>query len=114
MTMECPPVPALWHWSSWQPPEICQPGPTPPGATLGIPGEPQEQPGPPLTTVPVACRCGTLGDTCPGVGTGHGSPPPHPDPLLCLPLPGSRPPRFDPTAFVRARQRRQKEAELRK
>ncbi|NXO97603.1 CCD61 protein, partial [Certhia brachydactyla] len=27
---------------------------------------------------------------------------------------GSRPPRFDPTAFVRARQRRQKEAELRK
>ncbi|NXM52680.1 CCD61 protein, partial [Illadopsis cleaveri] len=57
---------------------------------------------------------GTLGDTHPGVETRHGSPPPYPDPLLCLPLPGPREPRFDPTAFVRARQRRQKEAELRK
>ncbi|NXB84684.1 CCD61 protein, partial [Vidua chalybeata] len=37
----------------------------------------------------------------------------HPSPKSLSPA-GSRPPRFDPTAFVRARQRRQKEAELRK
>ncbi|NXA62118.1 CCD61 protein, partial [Mohoua ochrocephala] len=37
----------------------------------------------------------------------------HPSPRSVSPA-GSRPPRFDPTAFVRARQRRQKEAELRK
>uniref|UniRef100_A0A8C3VBG5 Centrosomal protein CCDC61 n=1 Tax=Catharus ustulatus TaxID=91951 RepID=A0A8C3VBG5_CATUS len=69
-----------------------------------------------LTAELASCKrgCGTLGNTHPGVGTGHSSCPPHPDPLLCLPLPGSRPPRFDPTAFVRARQCRQKEAELRK
>ncbi|NWV49323.1 CCD61 protein, partial [Daphoenositta chrysoptera] len=36
----------------------------------------------------------------------------HPSPRSLSPA-GSRPPRFDPTAFVRARQRRQKEAELR-
>ncbi|NWV07461.1 CCD61 protein, partial [Ptilonorhynchus violaceus] len=35
----------------------------------------------------------------------------HPSPQSLSPA-GSRPPRFDPTAFVRARQRRQKEAEL--
>ncbi|XP_075302230.1 centrosomal protein CCDC61 isoform X2 [Opisthocomus hoazin] len=40
-------------------------------------------------------------------GGSQGRPPPRsPSPA------GSRPPRFDPTAFVRARQRRQKEAEL--
>ncbi|KFO64320.1 Coiled-coil domain-containing protein 61 [Corvus brachyrhynchos] len=37
----------------------------------------------------------------------------HPSPRSLSPA-GSRPPRFDPTAFVRARQGRQKEAELRK
>ncbi|NWW69402.1 CCD61 protein, partial [Ifrita kowaldi] len=37
----------------------------------------------------------------------------HPSPRSLSPA-GSRPPRFDPTAFVRARQRQQKEAELRK
>ncbi|NXN84058.1 CCD61 protein, partial [Bombycilla garrulus] len=36
----------------------------------------------------------------------------HPSPKSLSPA-GSRPPRFDPTAFVRARQHRQKEAELR-
>ncbi|KAF1584315.1 Coiled-coil domain-containing protein 61, partial [Eudyptes moseleyi] len=42
-------------------------------------------------------------------GGSQGRPPPRsPSPA------GPRPPRFDPTAFVRARQRRQKEAELKK
>uniref|UniRef100_A0A8C8AG61 Centrosomal protein CCDC61 n=1 Tax=Otus sunia TaxID=257818 RepID=A0A8C8AG61_9STRI len=39
-------------------------------------------------------------------GGGHSLPPPHPNTPFPSP-PGSRPPRFDPTAFVRARQRRQ-------
>nr|XP_025043187.1 coiled-coil domain-containing protein 61 [Pelodiscus sinensis] len=40
--------------------------------------------------------------TCGGVG------------LLVSPFPGVRPPRFDPTAFVKAKERKQKEAELKK
>ncbi|KAJ7422692.1 hypothetical protein WISP_36842 [Willisornis vidua] len=67
-----------------------------------------------LTTELASCRrgCGTLG-THIGVEVRYDSPPPHSDPLLWTFPPGSRLPRFDPTAFIRARQQRQKEAELR-
>ncbi|EMP25216.1 Coiled-coil domain-containing protein 61 [Chelonia mydas] len=38
--------------------------------------------------------------------------PPPLTPLPVSPFPGTRPPRFDPTAFVKAKERKQKEAEL--